>query len=97
MSWKLEVTEVFLNDSDKYLANKYPGVGVFKCGNDLMAVTSHPVGAAYSIPGGAGILAASLPAPPEPVRSMTFSEDFLLKFAAIAQKPDLATALVNKA
>lgn len=66
MSWKLEVTEVFLNDSDKYLANKYPGVGVFKCGNDLMAVTSHPVGAAYSIPGGAGILAASLPAPPEP-------------------------------
>ena len=97
MSWKLEVTEVFLSDSDKYLANKYPGVGVFKCGNDLMAVTSHPTGAAYSIPGGAGILAASLPAPPEPGRGMAFSEDFLLKFAAIAQKPDLATALVNKA
>lgn len=96
MSWKLEVTEVFLNDSDKYLANKYPGVGVFKCGNDLMAVTSHPVGAAYNIPGGAGILAASLPAS-EPGRGMAFSEDFLLKFAAIAQKPDLATALVNKA
>lgn len=97
MSWKLEVTEVYLNDSEKYLSAKYPGVGVFKCGNDLMAVTSHPVGSAYSIPGGAGILAASPRAQPEPAHGGTFSEDFLLKFAAIAQKPELATALVSKA
>lgn len=97
MSWKLEVTEVFLGENEKYLSAKYPGVGVFKCGNDLMAVISHPVGSAYSIPGGAGILAASLRAQPEATQGVAFSEDFLLKFVAIAQKPDLAAALVNKA
>lgn len=97
MSWKLEVTEVYLNDSEKYLSAKYPGVGVFKCGTDLMAVTSHPAGSAYSIPGGAGLLAASPRAQPEATQGMALSEDFLLKFAAIAQRPELVTALVSKA
>lgn len=98
MTWKLNITEVYLSDSDRYLAGKYPSPGVFKCGNDLAVVLSTSIGAAvYCVVGGAGLLADAGGGAVAPSTGVAFSEDFLLKFAAIAQKPELATALVSKA
>lgn len=93
----IEVKEHDPGIAKEYLAQEYPGVGLYmnRRMNYLYYVYTMPGSVTNSVIALPGIAAVKEDAPPEPV-PQGLSETFVLKALAICQNPNLAAALTGK-